>query len=86
MTSARGYASLTHLLSFPVDIIKIDKSFVECLEGREAGRVIVKGLLDIAKGLGMRIVAEGCRDDKAGIDAATSRLRPWSGLPIWAPN
>ncbi|WP_424753530.1 bifunctional diguanylate cyclase/phosphodiesterase [Methylobacterium sp.] len=62
-----GYASLTHLLSFPVDIIKIDKSFVECLEGREAGRVIVKGLLDIAKGLGMRIVAEGVETTKQAL-------------------
>jgi diguanylate cyclase (GGDEF)-like protein len=54
-----GYASLTHLLTFPVDIIKIDKSFVDRMSAGDAGEVIVKALLDMAKGLGMRIVAEG---------------------------
>lgn len=54
-----GYASLTHLLSFPVDIIKIDRSFVSDLRPGSAGSVIVEGILDIARKLGMQIVAEG---------------------------
>jgi EAL domain-containing protein (putative c-di-GMP-specific phosphodiesterase class I) len=54
-----GYASLTHLLTFPVDIIKIDKSFVARLTGDSAGGVIVAALIDIARKLGMRVVAEG---------------------------
>jgi diguanylate cyclase (GGDEF)-like protein len=54
-----GYASLTHLLQFPVDIIKIDKSFVDHLGVGGCGSAIVKGLIDIAGKLGMRIVAEG---------------------------
>ncbi|WP_375457749.1 EAL domain-containing protein [uncultured Enterovirga sp.] len=54
-----GYASLTHLLTFPVDIIKVDKSFIGRLSEGDAGQVIVKGLIDIARGLGIRIVAEG---------------------------
>jgi EAL domain-containing protein (putative c-di-GMP-specific phosphodiesterase class I) len=54
-----GYASLTHLLTFPVDIIKIDKSFIARLTGDSAGGVIVAALIDIARKLGMRVVAEG---------------------------
>lgn len=54
-----GYASLTHLLTFPVDIIKIDKSFVAELGLDGPGSVIVGGLIDIARKLGMRVVAEG---------------------------
>ncbi|RXF70279.1 putative bifunctional diguanylate cyclase/phosphodiesterase [Hansschlegelia zhihuaiae] len=54
-----GFASLTHLLTFPVDIIKIDKSFVDRVSTGDAGEVIVTALLEMAKGLGMRIVAEG---------------------------
>lgn len=54
-----GYASLTHLLTFPVDIIKIDKSFVADLGLDGPGSVIVGGLIDIARKLGMRVVAEG---------------------------
>lgn len=54
-----GYASLTHLLSLPVDIIKIDKSFVDRLVAGDKGLFIVEGLLGIAKKLGIRVVAEG---------------------------
>lgn len=54
-----GFASLTHLLSFPVDIIKIDRSFVERLGRDTAGEVVVRAILDIAQRLDMRVVAEG---------------------------
>ena len=54
-----GYASLTHLQTFPVDVIKIDKCFVERLVGDPTGEVIVAALIDIARKLGMRTVAEG---------------------------
>ncbi|GGE10923.1 hypothetical protein GCM10011390_32460 [Aureimonas endophytica] len=54
-----GYASLTHLLDLPVDIIKIDRSFVERLPADPASHAVVSGLVAIAKNLGMRVVAEG---------------------------
>lgn len=54
-----GFASLTHLLSVPVDIIKIDKTFVDRLVDNDAGLVIVEGVLGIAAKLGIRVVAEG---------------------------
>lgn len=54
-----GYASLTHLLSFPVDIIKIDRSFVEKLGGDQPSQVVVRAILDIARRLDMRVIAEG---------------------------
>jgi diguanylate cyclase (GGDEF)-like protein len=54
-----GFASLTHLLSLPVDIIKIDKSFVARMEPGSRSAAIVEGLVTIAAKLGLRIVAEG---------------------------
>ncbi|MFN7102134.1 MAG: putative bifunctional diguanylate cyclase/phosphodiesterase [Pseudorhizobium sp.] len=54
-----GYASLTHLLTVPVDIIKIDKSFIDRLVPGDAGIFIVEGLMGIARNLGIRVVAEG---------------------------
>lgn len=59
-----GFASLTHLLTVPVDIIKIDKCFVHRMVHDRAGGVIIKGLLDIAHGLGMGVVAEGIEDSE----------------------
>jgi len=54
-----GFASLTHLLSVPVDIIKIDKSFVARMEPQSRAAAIVEGLLSIAAKLGIKVVAEG---------------------------
>ena len=54
-----GFASLTHLLTVPVDVIKIDKSFVDSLEPGTPSSVIVEGLLTIAQKLGIKVVAEG---------------------------
>jgi sensor c-di-GMP phosphodiesterase-like protein len=54
-----GFASLTHLITVPVDIIKIDKSFVDRLGPRDIGAGVVEGILHIAKRLGIRVVAEG---------------------------
>jgi diguanylate cyclase (GGDEF)-like protein len=54
-----GFASLTHLLTVPVDIIKIDRSFVARLSHGDVGAAVVEGILHIARNLGMRVVAEG---------------------------
>ncbi len=54
-----GFASLTHLLTVPVDAIKIDKSFTHRLAPGDASSAIVEGLISIARKLGMRVVAEG---------------------------
>ena len=57
-----GFASLTHLLTVPIDIIKIDKCFVKRLSEADAGAVITRGLLEIARGLGIWVVAEGIEE------------------------
>jgi len=54
-----GFASLTHLLSFPVDVIKIDRSFVSRLGSDRASDVVVGSIIDIARKLDMKLVAEG---------------------------
>ncbi len=60
-----GFASLTHLLTVPVDILKIDRSFVAQLAGGVPSEVIVEAILSISRKLGMRVVAEGIeREDQ----------------------
>lgn len=54
-----GYASLTHLMSVPVDYIKIDKSFVDRIVSHAPSQIIVEGIIDIATKLGIRVIAEG---------------------------
>jgi diguanylate cyclase (GGDEF)-like protein len=54
-----GFASLTHLMTFPVDIIKIDRSFIENLVKGNPNSIIVAAIVDIATRLDIRLVAEG---------------------------
>jgi diguanylate cyclase (GGDEF)-like protein len=54
-----GYASLTHLQQFPVDIIKIDQSFVHGIGRSEGGVAIIRAIVDLARASGMQVTAEG---------------------------
>ncbi len=54
-----GYASLNYLRRFPVDVIKIDREFVQGMDDSAADRGIVAGTVDLARRLGLRTVAEG---------------------------
>ena len=54
-----GYSSLAYLKSFPLDILKIDKSFVHDIEMDQDDRAITATIIGIAHTLGMQVVAEG---------------------------
>lgn len=54
-----GYASLTHLVNVPVEFIKIDRAFIGRLWPEDPSLVIVEGLIDIARRLGVCVIAEG---------------------------
>jgi diguanylate cyclase (GGDEF)-like protein/PAS domain S-box-containing protein len=54
-----GYASLTHLQAFPVDVIKIDRSFVSEISETTENAAIVDAIIGLASQLGMDVVAEG---------------------------
>jgi len=58
-----GFASLTHLLTVPVDIIKIDKAFIDRLAKGDPSLAIVEGLVDIARKLDIGIIAEGIEEE-----------------------
>src|ERR1700674_4677 len=57
-----GYATLTQLMSFHLDKIKIDRSFVSCLDKSNDSLVIVRAILGLAKGFGLTTTAEGVED------------------------
>ena len=58
-----GFSSLSYLKELPLDVLKIDQSFVRHLESEESSRAIVKSILALANGLGMETVAEGIEND-----------------------
>jgi diguanylate cyclase (GGDEF)-like protein len=54
-----GYSSLSHLTKFPIDVVKIDKSFTEGLGLRSRDTAVVESVIALGRALGMVVVAEG---------------------------
>jgi EAL domain-containing protein (putative c-di-GMP-specific phosphodiesterase class I) len=54
-----GYSALGYLKRFPIDELKIDRSFVEALEGDRRDAALVQAILALAQGLELNVVAEG---------------------------
>jgi len=54
-----GYSSLAYLSRFPIDKLKIDRSFLHQLDDASQGAVIVEAIIGLARSLGLRTIAEG---------------------------
>ena len=54
-----GYSSLSYLSAFPLDVIKIDKSFVDQLTLTSGGEAMVRAVVELGRALGLQAVAEG---------------------------
>ena len=54
-----GYSSLSYLEELPIDNLKIDRRFVQRMNGSDNTRTLVQSIVGLAHGLGMRAVAEG---------------------------
>ena len=75
-----GYATFASLRSLPIDVVKIDQSFIRCLPDR-ASETVVHSVVDLAGVLGLRVVAEGVEQPEhldfvrtAGVDLAQGYL------------
>ncbi len=54
-----GYSSLNYLRKFPIDLLKIDAAFVHDISENKEDRLIVKGIIALAKSLNLNVLAEG---------------------------
>ena len=54
-----GYSSLSHLKQFPIDIIKIDRSFIQDIPGDHADEAITEAIIVMGRSLKIKVVAEG---------------------------
>jgi PAS domain S-box-containing protein len=90
-----GYGSFTYLRHLPVQFIKIDVDFIRELLHNPADQKVVRSIIGVAKGFGIKTIAEGIEDDATlrvlidyGIDFAQGyyigRPRPLDSAPIRA--
>jgi diguanylate cyclase len=86
-----GYASLAHLRTLALSEVKIDRAFVAGVETSDQDREVVRSLIQLAHGLGLRVTAEGVEShdtahwlQQSGCDNAQgfyfARPAPWTDL------
>jgi len=59
-----GYSSLSYLRTFPIDTLKVDKSFVADITGNEDNYEIVRTIVGLARNLDIDVVAEGIENER----------------------
>ncbi|MEK3989377.1 MULTISPECIES: putative bifunctional diguanylate cyclase/phosphodiesterase [Robertmurraya] len=57
-----GYSSLNYLKSFPIDVLKVDQSFIRGIHNNDKDAAITTTIIHLANSLGMTVVAEGIEE------------------------
>lgn len=59
-----GHSSLSHLKRFPVQELKVDRSFISCIGECQESDAIVRAIIGLAKAVGLQVVAEGVETEE----------------------
>ena len=84
-----GYASLSYLRQFPIDVVKIDRSFTANASSENGDLVLLKGIIDLGHALELNLVAEGIETPEQHTIVRQARLPPGTGVllrPAVAPG
>ena len=58
-----GYSSLAYLRQFPVDVLKIDRSFISSMDGSEDSFTLIRTMVELGRALGLTTLAEGIEEE-----------------------
>jgi diguanylate cyclase (GGDEF)-like protein len=75
-----GYSSLAWLKALPLDYLKIDKGLAQDITGTTRDRVVVRSVIDMARSLGLAVVAEGVETEEQLALLAAEGCNYWQGF------
>jgi EAL domain-containing protein (putative c-di-GMP-specific phosphodiesterase class I) len=85
-----GYSSLSYLRQFPIDVLKIDKSFIDDILASKQQRALVNAIVTLARNLDLAVVAEGIEDSAQRSMLARMGCPYGQGYlfsrPVWAAD
>ena len=77
-----GYSSLHQLTQLPVDILKIDRSFVAKLDGTTRGAAVAEAVIRLGQVLGLQTIAEGVETAAQAAELELLGCNVAQGLPL----
>jgi diguanylate cyclase (GGDEF)-like protein/PAS domain S-box-containing protein len=80
-----GYSSLNYLNRFPIDMLKIDRSFVQDLLTDDKDHAITRAIIALGHTLGLRVVAEGVESENVAMALRQARCDELQGFHIGRP-
>lgn len=75
-----GYSSLSLLARLPIDYLKIDSGFTRSLDGSDRDRIVVRAIVDLARALGLLVVAEGIENERQLARLTDLGVATWQGF------
>ena len=81
-----GYSSMAYLRQFPVDVLKIDRTFVAGMDGTPDGDALVRTLVELGRILGLVTLAEGIEEPDPAGRSPGGAVRPGPGLHRLPPG
>ncbi len=75
-----GYSSLSLLARLPIDYLKIDSGFTRTIDGNDRDRIVVGAIVDLARALGLLVVAEGIENERQLARLSELGVATWQGF------
>ena len=75
-----GYSSLSYLRQFPIDVLKIDRSFVAASSNGPEQAAVVRSIVQLGETLHLETIAEGIEEAGQLARPSDARRKPWPGL------
>ena len=80
-----GYSSLAYLAALPVDYLKLDRSLTQAIVGSRRRQVVARAAIDMARSLGVAVVAEGVETEEQRAELARAGCAFYQGFLLAPP-